>query len=457
MAPSFSRVSSGALLLVLAYNARPVEADFWEDVDNCELVINDIPANLTTDFCNDWTNGYQAEDGYVTVTGPAVTVTEYPAAETCDGEGYSTTTEYPKPTEAPDYGTTPAPEATGGYETGDYDVTVTSTTTTTFWTASTIYPEYPAATPTPAYRRHARDLPLNQRASWCDDRPCRLVQYDDDTIFEACKKYLGWASSASTVSVPGYTVTITSYPTDCKKKDDSYKPEPVPTETHEPYPTEYPGNEYKPWDDTNTDDSQQSDDLQPWENAFDTNYDGPDSPKPWDDVDATSELADAIDASGYDDATAELGLDDAPWNALPVDFQNSGAKKRDYPVVEAEGYGYDGEDVPEVAPEPEESYEPEPEPEPSQPEDTTDSYPATSAPNLYGPDVPSPSESPSDSTDGYPDGSWSSHDDSPDDGTVWVLPDSSEYEGDGFESDYYSEGDAPYADADADVPSYVQS
>jgi hypothetical protein len=107
MVPSFSRVSSGALILVLAYNARPVKADFWEDVDNCELVLNDLPADLTTDFCNDWTNGYQAEDGYVTVTGPAVTVTEYPAAETCDGEGYSTATEYPKPTEAPGYGTTP--------------------------------------------------------------------------------------------------------------------------------------------------------------------------------------------------------------------------------------------------------------------------------------------------------------------------------------------------------------
>lgn len=107
MAPSFSRVSSGALFLALAYNARPVKADFWEDVDNCELVLNDLPADTSTDFCNDWTNGYQSEDGYVTVTGPAVTVTDYPAAETCDGEGYSTTTEYPKPTEAPGYGTTP--------------------------------------------------------------------------------------------------------------------------------------------------------------------------------------------------------------------------------------------------------------------------------------------------------------------------------------------------------------
>jgi hypothetical protein len=98
MAPSFSRVSSGALLLALAYNARPVKADFWEDVDNCELVLNDLPVDTTTDFCNDWTNGYQSEDGYVTVTGPAVTVTEYPAAETCDGEGYSTTTVYPATT-----------------------------------------------------------------------------------------------------------------------------------------------------------------------------------------------------------------------------------------------------------------------------------------------------------------------------------------------------------------------
>jgi hypothetical protein len=305
----------------------------------------------------------------------------------------------------------------------------------TILSTSTIYPEDPTATPAPAYRRHARDLPLKQRASWCDDRPCRLVRYDDDTISEACKKYLGWAPSASTVSVPGYTVTITSYPTDCKKKDDGYKSEPAPTEAPEPaYPEEQPSYDdgsdddshhndgTAPWEDTNTDDSQHSDDLQPWENAFDTNYDGPDGPKPWDDVDETSELADAIEAGGYDDAAAKLGLDDTPWN------------KRDSPAVEDEGYGYDGEDASE---------------EPSEPEDTTDSYPEVPAPNIYGPDAADESS--------HPDGPWTSHDDSSDDGSVWVLPDSSEYEGDEFEADYYPKGDAPDFGADADAPTYASS
>lgn len=310
----------------------------------------------------------------------------------------------------------------------------------TMLSTSTIYPEDPTATPAPAYRRHARDLPLKQRASWCDDMPCRLVQYDDDTISEACKKYLGWAPSASTVSVPGYTVTITSYPTDCKKKDDGYKAEPAPTEApeneYEPtYPEDQPSYDdgsyddshqndgTAPWEDTNTDDSQHSDDLQPWEDAFDTKYDGPDGPKPWDDVDETSELADAIEAGGYDDATAKLGLDDAPWN------------KRDYSAVEDEGYGYDGEDVSEDS---------------SGPEDTTDSYPEIPAPNIYGPDAPSPSDAADESS--HPDGPWTSHDDSSDDGSVWVLPDSSE-----FEADYYPEGDAPDFGADADAPTYASS
>lgn len=104
MAPSFSRVSSGALLLALAYNARPVTADFWEDVDNCKLVLDDLPADLTTDFCHDWTYGYEPEDEYVTVTGYPVTITEYPDAKTCDGEGYSTTTKYPESTPEPSKG-----------------------------------------------------------------------------------------------------------------------------------------------------------------------------------------------------------------------------------------------------------------------------------------------------------------------------------------------------------------
>lgn len=127
MAPSFSRVSSGALLLALAYNARPVNADFWEDVDNCELVLNDLPNDLTTDFCQDWTHGYAPEDEYVTVTGYPVTVTEYPDVKTCEGEGYSTTTKYPesspkppegywasKPTTTPDYATKFPDESTSG-------------------------------------------------------------------------------------------------------------------------------------------------------------------------------------------------------------------------------------------------------------------------------------------------------------------------------------------------------
>lgn len=101
MAPSFSRVSSGALLLALAYNAQPVKADFWEDVDNCELVLNDLPVDITTEFCNDWNSGYQPDEEYTTVTGYPVTVTEYPEAQTCDEGGYATTTKDGYPASTP--------------------------------------------------------------------------------------------------------------------------------------------------------------------------------------------------------------------------------------------------------------------------------------------------------------------------------------------------------------------
>jgi hypothetical protein len=348
---------------------------------------------------------------------------------------------------------------------------------------------------------------LKERASWCVDKPCRLVQYDDDTIFEACKKYLGWEPTTSTVNVPGYTVTVTSYPTDCKKddgyksepvpayptdKDEDYKPEPYPTTSEyasyptetpeyepEPYPTtseypEYPTEtpEYAPepyptapapypedepsyndgsddgqYNDgtapsynDNTDDYEHSDDKQPWENDFDTNYSGPDGPLPWDDVDQTSELADAIDAGGYDSATQELGLDDAPWNALPADYP----QKRDYPTEQSydSSYGEDGVDYEEpsydgssyddgsegdygVNTAPEDSYKPTEGNE-------EDIYPEEYAPNIYGPDVPesgsyesSGNYEPSPAT--YPEDD-SSYDGSYDeDYSKWVLPDSSEY------------------------------
>ncbi|KAH6632950.1 hypothetical protein C7974DRAFT_423398 [Boeremia exigua] len=362
MAPSFSRISSGALLLALAYNARPVKADFWEDVDNCKLVLDDLPADLTTDFCYDWTYGYEPEDEYVTITDYPVTVTEYPDSKTCEGEGYSTTTKYPEytttpepsknywataptsgtngttevpseTTSVPDETTTSSSEITGSSETtdapeptetpegeGDADVTVTSTIYTTYWTTSTIYDDYPAATPAP-YRRQVR-------ASWCVDRPCRLVQYDDDTIVEACKKYLPLEPQTKTVNVPGYTVTITSYPTDCKKPDpypveeeyEPYEPEPYKPEPEPEYP-EYPPEtpEYEP---EYPEESYPEEDYEekPAGNTFDNNYSGPDGPKPWDDNEQTSELADAIEQGGYDDALEKVGLDDAEWNAIPSDY-----------------------------------------------------------------------------------------------------------------------------------------
>lgn len=110
MAPSFSRVSSGALLLALAYSAQPVKADFSEDVDNCELVLKDMPVDLTTEYCNGWTSGYQPEEEYTTVTGYPVTITEYPDAKTCDDGDYAKSTKegYPAST----------PEPPKGYETG---------------------------------------------------------------------------------------------------------------------------------------------------------------------------------------------------------------------------------------------------------------------------------------------------------------------------------------------------
>ena len=117
MAPSFSRVFSRALLLALAYNAQPVKADFWEDVENCKLVLDDLPTDLITDFCHDWTYRYEPEDKFVTITGHPVIVTEYPDAKTCDSEGGKTTTKYPKSTPEPSEGyriTTKYPEPTAG-------------------------------------------------------------------------------------------------------------------------------------------------------------------------------------------------------------------------------------------------------------------------------------------------------------------------------------------------------
>ena len=174
---------------------------------------------------------------------------------------------------------------------------------------------------------------MEERASWCVDRPCRLVQYDDGTIVEACKKYLDWEPHTSTVNVPGYTVTITSHSTDCKQKDEGYQSEPYLNEIAEPYPTEIPdypefspetlNPELEPYPPApapysedqpeydGIDDYQDSDLEQPGKDAFD-DYSSPDGPNPWDDVDQTSELAAAIEAGGYNDAVEMLGLDGAP-------------------------------------------------------------------------------------------------------------------------------------------------
>ncbi|KAJ4983809.1 hypothetical protein SVAN01_10672 [Stagonosporopsis vannaccii] len=563
MAPSFSRVSSGALLFALAYNARPVNADFWEDVDNCKLVLDDLPADLTSDFCHDWTYGYEPEYEYVTVTGYPVTVTEYPDAKTCEGEGYSTTTKYPEPTPesstdyqssqptptwesstapesssdstsvpgdsttAPNDSTTAAPDQTSATDVpGGADVTVTSTIYTTYWTTSTIYEGYPEATPAPVYRRQV--AALKQRATWCIDRPCRLVQYDDETIFEACKKYLGWKPETKTKWIPGYTVTVTSYPTDCKKHDDGYKPDPYPTKEEykpDPYPTkqeeykpeypaetaypekeypekEYPDHDSKPYPapypenepaydehyddsyDEHYDDSydkhyedgyggsdhhdddyyeDDSDYKQPWENDFDNNYSGPDGPKPWDDNQQTSELADAIEAGGYDHATEESGLDDAPWNALPADYPPGWKREEsykgygkdeksyeedsgDYDVVWVDENGYPIEDEKSYEPSKHDSYKPDSyKPDSYKPDDKKDdSYPKEYAPNLYGPDVGEEEESyEHDDSYDHPDGPWGSSDDHYDEYSKWSLPKSSEYEGDEYESDYGAPADDP--------------
>ena len=375
------------------------------------------------------------------------------------------------------------------------------------FSTSTIYPDYPAATPAP-YRRHARDVSartvkrLQDRASWCDDRPCRLVQYDDDTIVEACKKYLGWEPTTSTVNVPGYTVVVTSYPTDCQKKDNGYKPDPVPaypTDTPEPYPTEEPdyptetpdypeyptetdyapyptetpeyepepypesyptdapapyapddGSSYDdgsyddgsyddgsyddgsyddgsaPSEDDGTDDYQQSDDNQAGQNDFDNNYSGPDGPLPWDDADQTQELADAIDAGGYDQATQELGLDDAAWNALPGDSaadsgSGGGSKRRDVDYDSYQGYSPDQKDDSNYPTEDSSAEDCSTETDTGYPTEES-SYPTEDYPTY------------DDSEDSYPAGE-------PEDDTAWVLPDSDEYEGDEYESDPYPESD----------------
>jgi hypothetical protein len=91
-----------------------VKADFWEDVDNCKLVLDDMPTDTTTDFCQDFAQGYEPDDEYVTVTGYPVTVTEYPAAKTCEDDDYPASTKdgYPASTPYPPY------KPSEGYESG---------------------------------------------------------------------------------------------------------------------------------------------------------------------------------------------------------------------------------------------------------------------------------------------------------------------------------------------------
>lgn len=314
------------------------------------------------------------------------------------------------------------------------------------------------------------------------------MQYDDNTIFEACKKYLGWAPVTKTVNVPGYTVTETSYPTDCKKKDDGYKPDPVPVYPPEkedgyvadPYPTEPPKDsypteapeypeyptetpEYQPYPDEEPDyqsypteapasypendgsydngpgydDGSYNDDSAPWgsdgnydspgSSSFDNNYSGPDGPKPWDDADQTQELADAIDAGGYDMATNELGLDDAPWNAQPADYpDNSGGDYKRRSADYSPDNSYKGEDGVDYG-----SYDPyQTEAPPAYPEDSykpqEDSYAPTE--DSYKPDAPPEINYPS-----YPvDDSYSS---------APVDDCDDKYEGDEHKSESYPQAD----------------
>ncbi|KAH7093162.1 hypothetical protein FB567DRAFT_609570 [Paraphoma chrysanthemicola] len=182
------------VLAVLFSLGNVAQADYNNEVDDALIVLQDIPGDLASDFCQEYARHRRHKSTTTcTVTGYPITSTTTIAPTSCD------------------YGTTPYHPVTATSITQDKPAslwisTVSSTTTLTYTTTSTIY--VPEAYPT-LYKKSPKDLPY--RATWCSDYdlPCRLVQYTSSVIEAACEKYLNYGAYQTYV----VTSTYMAYPT----------------------------------------------------------------------------------------------------------------------------------------------------------------------------------------------------------------------------------------------------
>jgi hypothetical protein len=102
---------AGLLSLLFLYKATSVTADFNEDVENCGLVLDDMPTTLVEPFCHDYVGGYYTPTVTYTVTdAPETYYTTQTVDAYCTKEVYPTGGYYP-PSDKPKY-----PYATGGWK-----------------------------------------------------------------------------------------------------------------------------------------------------------------------------------------------------------------------------------------------------------------------------------------------------------------------------------------------------
>jgi hypothetical protein len=100
---------AGLLSLLFLYKATSVTADFNEDVENCGLVLDDMPSTLVEPFCHDYVGGYYTPTITYTVTDPPETYyTTQTVDAYCTKEVYPTGGYYPG---KPKY-----PYASGGWK-----------------------------------------------------------------------------------------------------------------------------------------------------------------------------------------------------------------------------------------------------------------------------------------------------------------------------------------------------
>ncbi|KAI8935112.1 hypothetical protein NX059_007707 [Plenodomus lindquistii] len=301
--PSHSRVASAALV-TLATLTAVAHANHEDDVWSAFGILNTFDPWNAEPFCKGLVK-YEPPTETCWVTDTPVTVTTTtPCGYAASTPGYKATTPGYGTTKA-GYGTTmpwsgittpaptPAPSSESWSDPGI--ATVLTTTTITYTTTSTIY--VPAATGYPTSYKNRRD-------TFCPDYdvPCRLVQYDDATIAEACTKYLGQSAVTATITshvhAPAVTVTAKECGTpgyEAKPKDDGYAAKPE-DDGYDTKPAD--GYDTKPTPDYDTKPTDDYDSTEQWDDSY---YGDPFPPSSGDGED--------IPAGLYDDYAAGDGED----------------------------------------------------------------------------------------------------------------------------------------------------